>query len=55
MAHIILLWANPLQGPLQGVRPESLTLLGTELAMSKESAILAQKRFSRAYPFQWPE
>jgi hypothetical protein len=39
----MLMWANPLQGPLQGVEPENLTLLGPELAMSKASAILAQK------------
>ncbi len=45
---IILMWAKPLQGPLEGVGPE--------MATTKASAIFGPKKAKifRAYPFYWP-
>ncbi len=55
---MILMKANPFQGPLEGVGPELNieTFLGSEMATSKASAIWAQKvEIFRAQPFQWPD
>jgi hypothetical protein len=38
-----LMRANPLQGPLEGVRPENRDFLGPEMAKSEACAIWAQK------------
>jgi hypothetical protein len=40
---MILMQANPLQGPWKGVGPENFDFLGPEMATSEASAILAQK------------
>jgi hypothetical protein len=48
---MILMRANPLQGPLEGVGPEIETFLSLETATGE-----AQKsRDYRARPFQWPK
>ncbi len=40
----ILTWANPLQGPLEGVCPEIETFLGPEMTTSEASAIWDKKK-----------
>jgi hypothetical protein len=43
---MILMRANPLQGPLEGVGPENRDFLGPETATRKANVIWAQKRTS---------
>jgi hypothetical protein len=51
---MILMWANRLQGPLEGVGPENREFSGPEMATSKASPISGPKKVEifRAHPFQ---
>jgi hypothetical protein len=53
---MILLRANPLLGPLEGVDPENLDFLRLKMALALLAAISGPKKVSifRAHPFQWP-
>jgi hypothetical protein len=53
---MILMWANPLQGPLEGVGPENGNFLGLEMGQAKRVPFGPKKvSIFMAHPFEWPE
>jgi hypothetical protein len=55
-AEMILMRANPLLGPLEGVGPENLDFLWAQIALALLVAISGPKKVEifSAHPFQWP-